>query len=218
MSRPGPAGITDRSRHPDPITVEGAGKRSARSRCCAASTSGWRPAPSSPCWARAAAARPPCCVRSPGSSGRTPAPCTSATGCCLATARSCPRAAPDRHGLPGLGPVPPPERRPERGLRPARAAQRPSRSTEALAMVGLGGLGDRRPAPCRAGSSSGWPWPGPWPPSPACCCSTNRSRTSTPPCGCRCAPRCIALASSASPPCSSPTTRRRRSCWVTRWR
>ncbi len=66
-------------------------------------------------------------------------------------------------------------------------------------------------ASSRAASASASPWPAPWCASPRCSCSTSRSRTSTPSCASPCAPKCAACtAISASPRCSSRTTRPRR--------
>ena len=65
---------------------------------------------------------------------------------------------------------------------------------------------------CPAASSSGSRWPGRWRSSRGCCCSTSRCRPWTPRCACSCATRSGGSSSrSARPPCSSRTTRRRRS-------
>ena len=67
---------------------------------------------------------------------------------------------------------------------------------------------------CPAGNSNGSPWRGRSPSSRGCCSWTSRSRHSTP----RSAPSCATRSArcscgSRSPPCSSPTTRKRRSRW-----
>ena len=98
-----------------------------------------------------------------------------------------PRAAPaDRLRVPAGGPVPPHERRPERGdhADPARVERggHPavgstscsswSSSTPRPSATGV-------PTSCPAASSSAWGWPAPSPPSPGSCCSTSRSAPST---------------------------------------
>ncbi|MEZ5207103.1 MAG: UvrD-helicase domain-containing protein [Acidimicrobiales bacterium] len=70
------------------------------------------------------------------------------------------RAPPGRHGVPGLGAVPPPERGAQRRLRPRwRPARRHDRRVDdALAMVGLAiGLGDRLRHAVRRPAAAGGP-------------------------------------------------------------
>jgi hypothetical protein len=69
------------------------------------------PARSSRCSARAGAARPRCCVRSPASSASTPGRSPSTVSWSRRRRSTPPRAAPHRDGLPGLGPLPAPHRR-----------------------------------------------------------------------------------------------------------
>ena len=100
------------------------------------------------------------------------------------------RAAPDRHGLPGLRPVSAHGRRRQRRLR--RSAAGPTRGRDPR------GARARRPerlgeAPgrtsCPAASSSASRSRARWRRRPTSCCSTSRSRTSTPPCATACARR-----------------------------
>ncbi len=77
-------------------------------------------------------------------------------------------------------------------------------------------------AACRASSpaasSSGSRWPAPWPTSPRSSFSTSPSAPSTPRCAWSCgAPSARSSASWASPPSSSPTTRKRPSSSPTGW-
>ena len=70
-----------------------------------------------------------------------------------------------------------------------------------------------------AASSSGWRWRARSRPSRASCCSTSRSPTSIRRCGSAPAARsAISSGGSASPPCSSPTSRTRPSTSATAWR
>ena len=55
-------------------------------------------------------------------------------------------------------------------------------------------------------------------PSPGCCCWMSRCPRWTPRCGCSCGSRSARFStSSAPPPCSSPTTRRKPCPWPTGW-
>ncbi|HLM48954.1 MAG TPA: ABC transporter ATP-binding protein [Solirubrobacteraceae bacterium] len=90
-------------------------------------------------------------------------------------------------------------------------AERGTRVAEALAMVRLEGMGDRRPAQLSGGQRQPSPWPGRWSTARACCCSTSRSARWTSSCASSC--RWSSSASrptSASPSSTSPTTRTRR--------
>ena len=89
--------------------------RSAPSTVCRSSS---RPASSWPCSGRRAAARPPRCARSRAWSAWTPAASCSMAG----TSPHAGQPARHGHGVPGLQPVPPPDRARERRLRPAPAA------------------------------------------------------------------------------------------------
>ena len=134
-----------------------------------------------------------------------------------------PGAPADRHGVPGRRPLPPPQRRPQRRLRPApprpRARARASRRRSPWsASTGL-----RRPrCPPRspAASSSGWPWRARSRPRPSVLLLdepfSNLDAAAAGRAAARGAP--AARRASASPPSSSPTTRRRRSSSATRSR
>jgi iron(III) transport system ATP-binding protein len=58
-------------------------------------------------------------------------------------------------------------------------AERTSRVTEVLALVGLQGMEHVTRTSCRADSNSAWRWPAHWPPAPDYCCLTNRFPTLT---------------------------------------
>ena len=100
----------------------------------------------------------------------------------------------------------------QRAPRPGRAPRSPGRWRRALEMVRLTGfeapaqLGAvRRPAAARGAGARAHQ------PSRRCCCSTSRSPRSTASCAARCRSSCrTCSASSASPSCWSPTTRKRR--------
>ncbi len=78
-----------------------------------------------------------------------------------------------------------------------------ARVDQALDLVNLKHLKDRRLRSSPAASSSAWPWHAPSPCAPRCCCSTSRSRTSTRRCACRCGVNCaICSRNWASPPYS----------------
>src|SRR5438094_3270585 len=99
------------------------------------------------------------------------------------------------------------------GLRVRRlpAATIRARVGQVLELVGLPGYERRFPTSSRAESSSAWRWRGPSWSSPSSCSSTSRCRTSTPSSASRCAPSCRGCSgSSPSPPCTSPTIRKRR--------
>ena len=92
--------------------------------------------------------------------------------------------APDQHRLPELRPLPPPQRRGQRRLRPeaqegAEGGDRPpgQRRAGAGRPRRRGEAGARRSSP--AASSSGSRWRGRWSTCPRCCCSTSRSAHST---------------------------------------
>ena len=120
-----------------------------------------------------------------------------------------------QHGVPGLRAVPAHERPRERRVRPARQEGRPperrARAMESLEQVRL-----RTSAPAGRGSSpvgsaNASRWPAPSSTGPGCCSSTSPSAPSTSSSASRC--RWSSRRSSgmsASPSCSSPTTRRRR--------
>jgi ABC-type spermidine/putrescine transport system permease subunit II len=92
------------------------------------------------------------------------------------------------------------------------APARRRRALDALELVGLGTSPTASRISSPAVSSSASRSPAPSSPSPACCCSTSRCRRSTPRCACSCATRSAASSCAwASRPCSSRTTRRRRS-------
>ena len=121
------------------------------------------------------------------------------------------------HGVPGLQPVPAPDRPRQRRLRPAaaRAGPRPSGSSgpaRCWSWSASRARGPLRPPALRrpAAARRAGPRAGRW--SRRCCCSTSRCPPSTPRSGCSCATRSAASSSRSAPrPCSSPTTRRRRS-------
>ncbi len=65
-----------------------------------------------------------------------------------------------------------------------------------------------------AASASAWPWRAPWPSNRACCSSMSRSARSMPRCARTCAAGCANCTTApATPPCSSPTIRKRPSNW-----
>ena len=79
------------------------------------------------------------------------------------------RAAPGRHGVPGLGPVPPPDRGRATSATacPAASADGPAGSTRRSSWSASPASATACRARCRAASSSGWPWPGPSRPRPS---------------------------------------------------
>ena len=82
---------------------------------------------------------------------------------------------------------------------------------EAAATLELGSTSTASRPTCPAASASGSRWAARSCGRPTRSCSTSRCPTSTPSCAARCAPRsCGCSAASASPPCTSPTTRPRR--------
>jgi hypothetical protein len=97
-------------------------------------------------------------------------------------------------------------------------AGRRRRAAELLDLVGLAAQARQFPHQLSGASCSGSPWPGRSRSSHGCCCSTSRCPPSTPRSACSCGSRSAHFSSGwASPPCSSPTTRRRRSRWPTGW-
>ena len=98
----------------------------------------------------------------------------------------------DRDGLPGLQPVPAPDRARQLHARAAPGARRAARrggGPGARAARRGSGWPTRRtstPTGSPAASSSGPPWSARWPPSPRCCCSTRSPRPSTPSWSARC--------------------------------
>ena len=202
-----------------PTASRSSGSRSpstAARRSCVASTCRSRPGARSRCWARAAAARRRCCGSSPGSRSPTEGSCGRRQG--VTAPGSSAGEAPHRHGVPGLGAVPHLSVARNVGLRAPAAERRLARIDEALGMVGLAGMGDRCPRPCRAASNSVSRSPGrsPHAPGPAARRAVLEPRRTL---GSRSAPRSTSCWSSwASPRSSSPTTRTRRSSWATAWR
>jgi hypothetical protein len=110
------------------------------------------------------------------------------------------------------------------GLRVRPWARRPSRkeirnrALELLDFVQLSGLEKRYPRSSPAASASASPSRERSPSSRACFCSTSRSARSTPRCGETCAAGSAKFTTRPdTPPCSSPTTRKRRSSLPTAW-
>ena len=171
-------------------------RRDARSR---ASTSRSRPASSSRCSARAAAARRPRCGSSPASTGPT-------SGRIVVDGKDITRhaAQPARHGdgLPGVQPLPEHDGGAERRVRPQdpQASRRPTAARGCASCSSSSGSATPASAiriSSRAACSSASRSPGRSRSSRACCCSTSRSRRSTRRCACSCARRSAASSSSS---------------------
>ena len=104
-----------------------------------------------------------------------------------------------------------------RASRPAKAAIR-ARVLELLSLVQLDGLEARFPPSSPAASASAWPLPAPLPLNLVCCCSMNLSARLMPRCARTCAAGCVnCMTAPATPPCSSPTTRKRLLNWLIVW-
>jgi putative spermidine/putrescine transport system permease protein len=117
-----------------------------------------------------------------------------------------------RHGLPVVLAVPAGRR--QHRVRPPARCRRPRGGDARSMRSSSSGSAPRRPLPASAlrRSAAARRARPPSSPSPACCCSTSRCRRSTPRCACSCATRSAASSCAwASRPCSSRTTRRRRS-------
>ncbi len=130
---------------------------------------GARTGPSPPSSGRRAAARPPSCGSSPGSSGPTRARSVLGDEVVDDAGRlSCPAEKRRIGYVPQEGALfPHLSVGAQRGLRAGRADRRRGRVEELLELVGLAGS---RPAATRTSSpvasSSGWPWPARWPSEP----------------------------------------------------
>jgi len=84
------------------------------------------------------------------------------------------------------------------------------RVKEMLDLIQMGHLEKRYPYQLSGGQQQRVPWPAPWPFIRRCCYLTNRSRPWMPRSASRCAPRSApSSGSSASPPSTSRTIRRR---------
>ena len=101
-------------------------------------------------------------------------------------------------------------------MRKIRSAERRRRSLELLDMVGLSPQASQFPHQLSEGQQQRVALARALAIEPRCCCSTSRCPLSTPRSGSSCGSRSARSSSGlASPPCSSPTTRRRRCRWRT---
>jgi ABC transporter len=101
-------------------------------------------------------------------------------------------------------------------MRKVGTAERRKRAGELLDMVGLAPQAKQYPHQLSGGQQQRVALAGRWPSSRGYCCSTSRCPPWTPRCDCSYGSRSAPCSSApAPPPCSSPTTRRKRCPWPT---